>query len=65
MLPGGERTIALPAFSPNAAGLDIGSARLPKALRREPLRCVASLEELILDFGPVDALRNGDIGRRS
>ena len=52
----GERTIALPAFSPNAAGLDVGSARLPKALRREPLRCVAGLGGTLLDFGPMDEL---------
>ena len=52
----GARTIALPAFSPNAAGLDVTSRTLPEPLRREPLRCVAALGGELLDFGPLDAL---------
>ena len=52
----GRRSIALPAFSPNAAGLDVISGRLPDALRREPLRCVAALGGELLDFGPLSVL---------
>ncbi len=48
----GPKTIALPAFSPNAAGLDILSGGLPEALKRERLRCVASSGDELLDFGP-------------
>ena len=51
----GATTIALPAFSPNAAGLDI-LASMPSPLDREPLRCVAGLGDELLDFGPRDAL---------
>ena len=53
----GERTLALPAFSPNAAGLDVLGQVLPAPLRREPLRCVAALGQAVLDFGGLDALR--------
>ncbi len=52
----GARTLALPAFSPNAAGLDVTSGRLPESLRREPLRCVAGLGGELLDFGPLASL---------
>lgn len=52
----GAETIALPAFSANAAGLDVCAGRLPEALRREPLRCVAGLGGALLDFGPLDQL---------
>jgi uncharacterized protein len=55
----GMRTIALPAFSPNAAGLDVTTGSLPDVLRREPLRCVAGLGGELLDFGPV-----ADLARR-
>ena len=49
-------SIALPAFSPNAAGLDVASAALPGPLRAGPPRCVAGLGEELLDFGPLPAL---------
>jgi putative SbcD/Mre11-related phosphoesterase len=52
-----DRTIALPAFSPNAAGLDVGSAPLPTPLRRESLRCLAGTGAELLDFGPLGKLR--------
>ncbi|MDB5351912.1 MAG: putative phosphoesterase [Planctomycetota bacterium] len=52
----GHETIVLPAFSPNSAGLDVGTGRLPRPLHREPLRCVAGLGEELLDFGPIAAL---------
>lgn len=52
----GARTISLPAFSSNAAGLDIAMGVLPEAFRREPLRCWAGLDDEILDFGPLDTL---------
>lgn len=52
----GAETIALPAFSPNAAGLDVRSRRLPATFRREPLRCVAGLGAELLDFGPLKEL---------
>jgi hypothetical protein len=44
-------TIVLPAFSPNAAGLDVASARLPVPLRGKALRCLASAGDEVLDFG--------------
>jgi len=52
----GDRTIVLPAFSPNAAGLDIASGWVPSTILREPLRCIASAGDELLDFGPLDAL---------
>jgi putative SbcD/Mre11-related phosphoesterase len=52
----GAETIALPAFSPNAAGLDVATGQLPKPLRREPLRCIAGMGDELLDFGPLDEL---------
>ena len=52
----GPRTIVLPAFSPNAAGLDILSMRLPACFKREPLRCIAGMGEELLDFGCVEDL---------
>jgi uncharacterized protein len=44
-------TIVLPAFSPNAAGLDVASARLPALLRGKALRCLVSAGDEVLDFG--------------
>ncbi|WP_152052973.1 metallophosphoesterase [Tautonia marina] len=52
-----DRTIALPAFSANAAGLDVGSAPLPRALQAGTLRCVAGTGSELLDFGPLAELR--------
>ncbi|QDV33008.1 metallophosphoesterase [Tautonia plasticadhaerens] len=58
-----DRTIALPAFSPNAAGLDVGTAALPPALRRASLRCFAGSGRELLDFGPLGPLRAALAGR--
>ena len=51
-----ETRIVLPAFSPNAAGLDVASTSLPTALRDPDFRCAAGLGGILLDFGPVDKL---------
>jgi putative SbcD/Mre11-related phosphoesterase len=59
----GPSTIVLPAFTPNAAGLPVGSAGTPKRWLVDNLRCVAGLDDELLDFGPlpelVAALRGG------
>jgi putative SbcD/Mre11-related phosphoesterase len=49
-------SIALPAFSFNAAGLDVTSAALPDLLRTGPPRCVAGAGEDLFDFGPLPSL---------
>jgi uncharacterized protein len=49
----GPTMIVLPAFSANAAGLDVTLGALPTSLRRAPLRCVASMGGELLDFGLV------------
>lgn len=52
----GPRTIVLPAFTPNAAGLPIHSAGTPEPWMRDKLRCVAGLGGELLDFGPLPEL---------
>ena len=52
----GPRWIVLPAFSPNAAGLDVSRGWLFHAGRREGLRCAATLGGAVLDFGPLSDL---------
>lgn len=52
----GPRLLALPAFSRNAAGLDLATARPPRAWRGAGLRCLAGADGEILDFGPLDTL---------
>jgi putative SbcD/Mre11-related phosphoesterase len=52
----GEGRIILPAFSGNAAGLDVATARLPEAWRQSSLRCLASTGGELLDFGPLETL---------
>lgn len=52
----GPDRIVLPAFSPNAAGLPIGSASMPPEWNRPDVRCVAGLDGAILDFGPIPQL---------
>ncbi|WP_165234264.1 metallophosphoesterase [Aquisphaera insulae] len=52
----GPGRIILPAFSANAAGLDVLTARLPEACRGEDLRCLVSTGDAILDFGPTSTL---------
>ena len=53
----GDGQIILPAFSGNAAGLDVASARLPEGWLRNSLRCVASTGGDLLDFGALKTLR--------
>ena len=61
----GPTTIVLPAFSPNAAGLDVTAPVLPDALRIASARCVAGLGGELLDFGPLpDLVRQLRGGRR-
>jgi metallophosphoesterase superfamily enzyme len=52
----GPGLIVLPAFSRNAAGVDVRALALPEAVRREALACVACVGEDVLDFGPVGTL---------
>lgn len=53
----GPGAIALPAFSPNAAGLDVRAWTLPETWRGDPPRCYAGLGGVLLDFGPLEALQ--------
>jgi uncharacterized protein len=48
-----DDAIILPAFTPNAAGLPVGSAGMPPEWCRPGARCVATLGGEILDFGPL------------
>ncbi len=52
----GPSTIVLPAFTPNAAGLPVGSAGTPAGWLQREIRCVAGLGGELLDFGPLPAL---------
>ena len=52
----GDGRIILPAFSGNAAGLDVASARLPDGWLQSSLRCLASTGGDLLDFGPLKTL---------
>lgn len=52
----GPDRIILPAFSNNAAGLDVASARLPAAWHKFCLHCFASTGKDVLDFGPLESL---------
>ena len=52
----GPSTIVLPAFTPNAAGLPVGSIGTPGRWLRDKLRCVAGLGGELLDFGPLPDL---------
>jgi putative SbcD/Mre11-related phosphoesterase len=53
----GPNQIVLPAFSANAAGLDVATAAIPRRWLKAPLRCVASTGSELLDFGPLSELR--------
>jgi uncharacterized protein len=53
----GPGRIILPAFSGNAAGLDVVTARVPPEWLEIPLRCIASTGDDLLDLGPVPVLR--------
>jgi metallophosphoesterase superfamily enzyme len=49
--------IVLPAFTANAAGLDVATTPLPPSLRTDPsLRCLACVGDQVLDFGAVATL---------
>jgi putative SbcD/Mre11-related phosphoesterase len=63
----GEKRIILPAFSANAAGLDVATARLPASWRSAGLRCLVSTGLGLLDFGPLEKLsaRLGSRARQS
>ncbi|MDG3005632.1 metallophosphoesterase [Paludisphaera mucosa] len=52
----GPALLVLPAFSANAAGLDVATAAIPAAWRSAGLRCLAAAGEGLLDFGPLDSL---------
>lgn len=49
----GPRRIMLPAFSANAAGLDVATPGLARSLGAPTLRCLASSGDELLDFGPL------------
>ena len=52
----GPDRIVLPAFTPNAAGLPVGSPGMPHEWLRVEHRCVAGLGGELLDFGPLAPL---------
>lgn len=52
----GSRLVILPAFSPNAAGLDVASLAAAKRWPDRELRCVAAAGPDLLDFGPLRTL---------
>jgi putative SbcD/Mre11-related phosphoesterase len=49
----GPSSIVLPAFSRNAAGVNVASGATPAAWREGRLRCIVASGEEWLDFGPV------------
>ncbi|CAN5616776.1 metallophosphoesterase [soil metagenome] len=53
----GPAAIALPSFSPNAAGLDLATSALPVTWSKWPLRCLASCGKELLDLGSLADLR--------
>jgi putative SbcD/Mre11-related phosphoesterase len=52
----GPRLLVLPAFSANAAGLDVASAAAVAGWGPAGLRCLAATRSGLLDFGPVATL---------
>jgi putative SbcD/Mre11-related phosphoesterase len=54
----GWRWIVLPAFSGNAAGLDVTTIPASDRWRTGEPRCIASAGEELLDFGPLEMLRD-------
>ncbi|MDR3621170.1 MAG: metallophosphoesterase [Paludisphaera borealis] len=52
----GPRLMILPAFSPNAAGLNVATAKGAKEWADHDLRCVAGAGVELLDFGPLSTL---------
>lgn len=56
------KRIVLPAFSPNAAGLNVLESRLPAGWIQEGLRCVAGAGGELLDFGTLaDLIARPDV----
>ncbi len=53
----GPDRIILPAFSLNAAGLDVVTARVPAEWLEVPMCCIASTGDDLLDLGPLPMLR--------
>jgi putative SbcD/Mre11-related phosphoesterase len=53
----GPDRIVLPAFSPNAAGWDVVTARVPREWLDPPLRCLVCAGAELLDLGPLPELR--------
>ena len=53
----GPERIVLPAFSSNAAGVDVATAVVPRSWLAVPLTCLASTGSELLDFGPLTDLR--------
>jgi uncharacterized protein len=60
----GPDRIVLPAFSSNAAGVDVATAVVPRNWLAVPLRCLASTGAELLDFGLLSDLRR-QLGRRA
>jgi putative SbcD/Mre11-related phosphoesterase len=58
----GPSLVVLPAFSDNAAGLNVATRAIAKKFRGTDMRCVAGLGSDLLDFGPLDTLESR-IGR--
>lgn len=52
----GPALLVLPAFTGNAAGLDVASGAAPAGWARAGLRCLAATSDALLDFGPVATL---------
>jgi putative SbcD/Mre11-related phosphoesterase len=52
----GPSTIVLPAFSNNAAGLNVAQVPVPSRWRGRSLRCWAGAGPKLFDFGPIDDL---------
>ena len=57
--------IILPAFSLNAAGLDVATAALPRDWRSAGFQCLASTGDELLDFGSLSGLRRLSPGGRA
>ena len=54
--PVGPGRIVLPAFSSNAAGLDVATGAVPGDWKEQPLRCIVSTGAELLDFGMLGKL---------
>jgi hypothetical protein len=52
----GPKNIILPAFSENAAGLNVAGRTIPRQWRNKSLSCFASVDKEVFDFGPIEQL---------